>query len=186
MAIVELDKDASRRARRGDRALIAGLAVAIGTFMFAMWLSAPHPASQPVVAPRPSAAPQAEPITATVWSRDPSFALTNATAGAALAVIGTVLSLPPGVDNVDLFQLPERLTNENLSATLRNVVRIRGGAGLASVEGPAVITWTENGLQYWMISPTTSTADLITIADGLKDSGFRVTPFAIGRKVNIR
>lgn len=186
MAIVELDKVPSQRPRRGDRALIAGLGVAIGAFTFAMWLSAPHPIAQPTVAARPTAAQTALPQVVTVTTVSMSGVLvtpTNPTLFVPGGLIRGPLSLPTGVDNVDLFQIPDRLTNENLFWTLRSVVEIRGNAGLASVEGPAMITWTENGLQYWMVSPTRTTADLITIADGLKDE---VRMFPIGRKVNQR
>lgn len=64
--------------------------------------------------------------------------------------------------------MPDRLANEAAPRTLRGVVVIRGTPGAASVEGPAVISWTENGIAYWLASPTRSTAELIQIADDLK------------------
>jgi len=72
------------------------------------------------------------------------------------------------MDNVDLFLVPERITNENLIWTLRSIVRIRGGVGIASVEGPSIVTWTEKGFQYWMVSPTRTTDELIKIANDLR------------------
>jgi len=187
MAIVELDKDPSRRPRRGDGALITGLGVAIGAFAFAMWLSAPHPVAQPIAGAKPSAAQTALPQLVAVTTVSMSGVLVtpaNPTLFMPSGLNRGPLSLPAGVDNVDLFQIPDRLTNENLFWTLRSVVEIRGNAGLASVEGPAMITWTEDGFQYWMVSPTRTTGDLITIASGLKEDRVRVFP--IGRKVNIR
>lgn len=165
MAIIDLDGVASRRRRRGEPAVIVGLAGAIAVFALAIWVTAPHPptptATAPSVAPSVAAtsAMSAGPITITAISvSDPVV----------VGPAGRTLVLPPWASGVDLFELPDRLTNENLLWTLRNVVHIRGGTGLASAEGPSVITWTENGLQYWMVSPTRSTADLVEIADGLR------------------
>lgn len=182
MAIVELDRDPFRRPHHGDRALIVGLGVAIGAFMFAMWLTAPHPAAQPIVAARPSAAPTplVQPVTTTM---SPSGMLVAPSGQTFVLAAPRALELPAGLASVDLFLIPVRLTNENLYFTLRDAVWIRGRQGLASAEGPAIITWTEGDFQYWMVSPTKSTADLIRIADLLKDE---VPAFQIGRKVNIR
>ena len=78
------------------------------------------------------------------------------------------LQLPRAYLNVDLAAMPDRLANEAAPWTLRSVVVIRGTPGVASVEGPAVISWTENGIAYWLASPTRSTTELIRIADDLK------------------
>lgn len=187
MAIVDLDNVPSRRRRRGDPVAIGGLAGAILAFALAMWMTAPHPA--PPVAARPTASPSivqgtatsGGPITTTALTvtGDPVSVLLNPGTAVAVTVIppgGPIIGLqttrtlvlPPWANGVDLFQVPDRLTNENLIWTLRNVVHIRGGTGLSSVEGPAVITWTENGFQYWMVSPTRSTDELVDIANGLK------------------
>ena len=48
------------------------------------------------------------------------------------------------------------------------VVTVRGVPGVASVEGPAVVAWTERGIAYWLQSPTRSTEELIAIADELR------------------
>ena len=168
MAIVDLDKGTSPQPQRSDRALIVGLGGAILIFAAAMWLSAPHPAA--------TATP------ATINAQSPTAATTGAVSrsGNALAPVSlpsavrTVdpsarpLMLPLNLDNVDLFLVPERITNENLIWTLRSIVRIRGGVGIASVEGPSIVTWTEKGFQYWMISSTRTTDDLIKIADALR------------------
>jgi hypothetical protein len=165
LAIVDLDKGTSRQPQRSDRALIVGLGAAIFVFATAIWLSAPHPAATATAAARSFAAiPRSAiaqgggtlaPVTlpGTVHTADPS---------------ARPLVLPADLDNVDLFLVPERITNENLIWTLRSIVRIRGGVGLASIEGPSIVTWTEKGFQYWMISSTRTTDDLIKIADDLR------------------
>jgi len=78
------------------------------------------------------------------------------------------LELPPGHATVDLAALPERLANEQIPASLRRVVTVRGSEGVASVEGPAQLMWTEGGIVYWLRSSDASTADLIRIADELR------------------
>jgi hypothetical protein len=78
------------------------------------------------------------------------------------------LQLPGAYANVDLAAMPDRLANEAAPWTLRSVVVIRGTPGVASVEGPAVISWTENGIAYSLASPTRSTTELIQIANDLK------------------
>lgn len=161
MAIVDLDSGPSRRPRARDRALIGGLGGAIAAFAAAMWLGAPHPYAPAVVTP-PSMPSDVPPQAASVT------ALGQGTVIYAPNGIDRVLVLPAGTTGVDLFLLPERLTNENLFWTIRSVVSIRGGVGLASVEGPAIVTWTEKGFQYWMVSPSRTTDELIKVADDLR------------------
>ena len=165
MAIVDLDKGTPRQTQRGDRALIAVLGGAILIFTAAIWLSAPHPAATAAIVAQSSTA---APIAASSRS---SIALAPASRGSAVRTLdpsARPLMLPLNLDNVDLFLVPERITNENLIWTLRSIVRIRGGVGLASIEGPSIVTWTERGFQYWMISSTRTTDDLIKIADDLR------------------
>ena len=78
------------------------------------------------------------------------------------------LRLPQGYINVDLGAMPDRLANEAAPWSLRGVITVRGRPGIGSVEGPAVITWTENGIAYWLASPTGTTDDLIQIANELR------------------
>lgn len=144
MAIVDLDKGTSQQPGRRDEVFIVGLGAAILSFAAAIWLSAPRPTTLVLV---PATPPSAH-----------TTALPSA----------RLLTLPANMDNVDLFLVPERITNENLIWTLRNIVRIRGGVGIASVEGPSIVTWTERGFQYWMVSPTRTTEELIKIADDLQ------------------
>jgi hypothetical protein len=164
LAIVDLDKGTSRQPRGSDRALIVGLGAAIFVFATAIWLSAPHPAATATAVVPSSAA-----IAGGAISRTGSVPLPAAPPSAVRGVDPSArpLVLPANLDNVDLFLVPERITNENLIWTLRSIVRIRGGVGLASIEGPSIVTWTEKGFQYWMISSTRTTDDLIKIADDL-------------------
>ena len=163
MAIVDLDKVTSRQPGRSDRALIVGLGGAILIFAAAMWLNAPHPATASATAPQPSSD-----ISITTTSRSGAVVTTPASPGQTARASARPLVLPANLENVDLFLDPERITNENLIWTLRSVVGIRGGVGLASIEGPSIVTWTEKGFQYWMISSTRTTDDLIKIADALR------------------
>ena len=180
MAIVELDSGASRRPRRGDRALIAGLSGAIAALSLAFWVSAPHPAPAAAsFAPSASVASGANATAVPIFPRLPPVpgvppqAASVSGLGQSTTIYGRsgidrALALPAGTTGVDLFLLPDRLTNENLIWTIRRVVRIRGGVGLASVEGPAIVTWTEKGFQYWIVSPTRTTDELIKLADDLR------------------
>jgi hypothetical protein len=154
-----------RQPERHDRALIVGLGGAIIVFAAAIWLSAPHPTTSSASFPQPSVAGSASAIAGS------TIVLVPAAPPSAIASSYPAprpLALPPNLDNVDLFLIPERITNENLIWTLRSIVRIRGSVGIASIEAPSIITWTEKGFQYWMISSTRTTDDLITIADDLR------------------
>ena len=180
MAIVDLDSGPRRPRRRGERAVIGALGGAIGVLALAFWLNGPQPVQRtPVVAP--SAQPTAIVVSATttngvvtVYSPDGRTVISRIDVSSLPNVaapgqpVARTLTLPPWANGVDLFELPDRLTNENLLWTLRNVVHIRGSTGLASIEGPAMITWTENGFQYWMVSPTRTTTELVEIANGLR------------------
>jgi hypothetical protein len=78
------------------------------------------------------------------------------------------LALPARMNDVDLSAIPDRLANEAAPSSWRRVVTVRGVPGVASAEGPAVVAWTENGIAYWLASPTRSTEELIQIADELR------------------
>jgi hypothetical protein len=165
LAIVDLDKGTSRQPQRRDGVLIVGLGGAILVFAAAIWLSAPHRATRSSTVPQSSAA-----VAASAISRS-SIVFVPATPPSAILPIyppARPLALPANLDSVDLFLIPERITNENLIWTLRSIVRIRGSVGIASVEAPSIITWTEKGFQYWMISSTRTTDELIKIADDLR------------------
>jgi hypothetical protein len=147
-AIVDLDREPGRPTRSThDRGVIAVLAAASAAFAVAVWLTSP-------------AAPPAAPVTF------PDVNVSSATVprGAILHP----LVLPPDAKNVDLGVLPERLANEAAPYEWRRVITVRGQPGVASVEGPAVISWSERGIVYWISSPTRSTDELIKIADEMR------------------
>ena len=128
----------------GDRIAVTALVAASAAFALAVWVVRPSPVA---------------PVAATLSTPD--------TSAVQRGVILHALRLPPGVASVDLEWMPERLTNEASPSSLRDVITVRGVPGLASVEAPAVISWTEAGLVYWLISPTRSTIELIRLADDL-------------------
>jgi hypothetical protein len=114
-----------------------------------------------------------------VWTRRPAVPAPRAmspaedvSATAMLAVPRGVvmrpLVLPARIDDVDLSAMPDRLANEAAPSSWRRVVTVRGVPGVAAVEGPAVVAWTENGIAYRLASPTRSTEELIKIADELR------------------
>ncbi len=78
------------------------------------------------------------------------------------------LAFRRAIPDVDLAALPDRLANEAAPATLTSVVRIRGTAGIASSEGPAVVWWTEGGFVYWLQSGSYTVDELTKLADELR------------------
>jgi hypothetical protein len=152
-AIVDLDRSrAAGQARPLDRVAIPVLLCAAAAFALAV-LGA-RPASRPAseLTDTPVAFPAMAPVSANVPR----------------GVILRPLQLPARYTGVDLAALPDRLANEAPLWTLRSVVVVRGTPGMASVEGPAMIAWTENGIAYSLRSPTRSTTELIAIADELR------------------
>jgi hypothetical protein len=138
--IVELERGPSP-GRRHDAPLIAALLIAASAFAVAVWTVPALTTS----APAPVAAVD--------------------TSAVQRSVVLHALQLPAGAADVDLEWMPERLTNEASPSSLRDVITVRGMPGVASVEAPAVISWSEAGVVYWLISPTRSTSELIKIAD---------------------
>ena len=146
--IVDLDRARGRSApSSADRGVIAALFVACVAFAVAVWLARPA---------TPIATPNAAPPDTLVSAYVPRGAVLHP------------LALPPDLRDVDLGLLPERLTNEAAPSEWRRVVTVRGHPGVASVEGPAAISWSEQGIVYWLSSPTRSTDELITIADDMR------------------
>jgi hypothetical protein len=147
--IVDLDRPMRREPKRPlDALAIIGLTSTTIAFAAAVWMG------------RPATAPVAS---LPAIDSEPSIS----SASVARGVLLTPLVLTPRPD-VELAFMPDRLANEAAPSTLRSVVVIRGSPGVASVEGPAVISWTENGIAYWMASPTRSIDDLIDIANQLR------------------
>jgi len=131
-----------------DQVLVAALLVACGLFAVAVWIAPPAT------------------TTASAGARTVDFAPSSA-----YVPRGTVLhplQLPQRIIGVDLAAMPDRLANEAAPSSWRRVVTVRGVPGVASVEGPAVVAWTERGIAYWLQSPTRSTEELIAIADELR------------------
>jgi hypothetical protein len=82
------------------------------------------------------------------------------------------LSLPPNTTGVLLSWIPDRLANEALPPLPFVPVRVRAVPGLA-VEGPRegdfrMLTWSERGNVYWLVSNHGDIADLVRLADSLR------------------
>jgi hypothetical protein len=90
------------------------------------------------------------------------------TAIATLGGAASPLVLPGEVADASLTFIPDRLANEPPAASLREPIAIRATTGLASVEGPATIAWTERGLSYRLESSSLAVADLVRIAASLR------------------
>lgn len=158
--IVDLDRPvAAGRARPADRAVIAALALAGALFALMVWLARPDGVPSSAVDPA-----MATPTERLALAR-PATRMTVISRADAVRDLGTVvLFVQP---DVVLSSIPDRLLNEAGPAALRAVIRVRGALGLASVEQPWVIMWTEDGITYWLTSPTHTTDELIRLADTL-------------------
>ena len=81
------------------------------------------------------------------------------------------LSLPPNTTDVLLSFIPDRLANEALPPLPFVPVRVRAGSGLAvEARRPGdlqMVTWTEGGRVYWLVSDRRDVADLLRLADSL-------------------
>ena len=82
------------------------------------------------------------------------------------------LCLPPNAAGVLLSWIPDRLANEALPPLPFVPVRVRTVSGLA-VAGPRqgdyrMLTWSERGNVYWLVSDHGNVADLVRLADSLR------------------
>ena len=82
------------------------------------------------------------------------------------------LCLPSNTTGVLLSWIPDRLANEALPPLPFVPVRVRSVSGLA-VEGPRqgdyrMLTWSERGNVYWLVSDHGNVADLVRLADLLR------------------
>jgi hypothetical protein len=82
------------------------------------------------------------------------------------------LSLPSNTSGVLLSWIPDRLANEALPPLPFVPVRVRAASGLA-VEGLRdgdfrMVTWSERGNVYWLVSDQGDVADLVRLADSLR------------------
>lgn len=100
----------------------------------------------------------------------PQLTSTPTPTGALIAprTLVSALALPLGVTDVELSAFPDWLANESPPASLRAAVAIRGTTGIASVEGVAVVNWTEAGVSYHLVSTERSVAQLVTLASTLR------------------
>jgi hypothetical protein len=82
------------------------------------------------------------------------------------------LSLPPNTTDVLLSFIPDRLANEALPALPFVPVKVRAVSGLAvEARRPGdyqMVTWTEGGNAYWLVSDRRDLADLLRLADSLR------------------
>ena len=82
------------------------------------------------------------------------------------------LSLPPNTTDVLLSFIPDRLANEAWPALAFVPVRVRAVSGLAvEARRPGdyqMVTWTEGGNAYWLVSDRREIADLLRVADSLR------------------
>ena len=166
-AIVDLDSngeispgDLRTAPRAHDRGLIAGLCVACAAFALAVWLARPAGPVGPAATDRvplvtTAQSVGADPSYTSVWDRTGQQRLYT-------------LALAPGARDVDLELLPERLANEAPPIEWRRVITVRGTQGVASDQGVQFISWSEDGILYWLSSASLTTDELIEIADDLR------------------
>lgn len=151
--IVDLDRSLPvSRARPADRLAIAALSAALLVFALAVALDrTPVGLAGPIIGSDPN-----------MWTPTEQRALTLVPPPVAR------LELPRDATDIVLSAMPDRFVNEPGDARLRAVIDVRGKQGVAAIELPATIMWTEQGITYWMTSPDRTTAELIAIADGLR------------------
>ena len=147
--IVDLDRRAQRERRRPQDGFALG-ALVFGCVAFAFLVMLTRPST--ILVSPPSGI---------------STALSNELP-VPRGVVLHPLQLPARFGNVDLAAMPDRLANEAPPSSLRSVIIVRGVPGVASADGPAVISWTEHGIAYRLVSPTRTTAELIAIAEQLQ------------------
>jgi hypothetical protein len=114
-----------------------------------------------VLWPAPPARPAARPVAS-------SAAVASVATGTLVGSTDPVLELPSGVLGVDLAAIPDRLLNDPPAARLRLAVSVRGTRGIASIDAPAEISWSEAGYWYWMRSSDLSISQLIDLAGALR------------------
>lgn len=89
-----------------------------------------------------------------------------------VVAVPATLSLPPNTTDVQLEVFPDWLANEQLPPAQYTVVRVRAASGLAvDAARPGdqrIVTWTERGTVYWLLSDRRDIADLVRLADSLR------------------
>jgi len=114
------------------------------------------------------------------WAILLAFVLCLAVGGALIPRDGPVataprvpeLILPTGLTDVVLFTFPDRLANEAPPPFLTTVVHVRSTEGLAYVPvhggDISMLTWTEHGTAYWLLSKNRDIFDLVRLANSLR------------------
>jgi hypothetical protein len=117
----------------------------------------------------PAATEATKPASMMIFSRDGTYVI--AAPADQWRPLGQ-LSLPPNTTGVLLSWIPDRLANEALPPLPFVPVRVRSVSGLA-VEGPRegdfrMLTWSELGNVYWLVSDHGDITDLVRLADSLR------------------
>ena len=108
-----------------------------------------------------------------ISSPDPGWMFTEASG----AWVGTApadgyLSLPPNTTDALLSSIPKRLASEALPPLQFVPIRIRAVSGLAvEARRPGdyqMVTWSEGGNVYWLVSDRWDVSDLLRLADSLR------------------
>ena len=157
--IVDLDDDvesAPGRDRRRALTLAFALCLAIG--------------SAGVGRDGPAATQATEPESMTIFGRDGTYVI--AAPPDQCGPLEHHLCLPSNTPGVLLSWIPDRLANEALPPLPFVPVRVRTVSGLA-VEGSRegdfrMLTWSERGNVYWLVSDHGDIADLVRLADSLR------------------
>jgi hypothetical protein len=114
------------------------------------------------------------------WAVLLAFALCLAVGGALIPRDGPAataprvpeLTLPAGLTDVVLFTFPDRLANEAPPPFLTTIVHVRSTEGLAYVPvhggDISMLTWTEHGTAYWLLSKNRDVFDLARLANSLR------------------
>ena len=89
-----------------------------------------------------------------------------------VVAVPATLSLPPNTTDVQLEVFPDWLANEQLPPAQYTPVRVRAVSGLAVEAGrpgdQRIVTWTELGTVYWLLSDRRDIPDLVRLADSLR------------------
>jgi len=118
----------------------------------------------------PAAIRETAPVSMTIFGRDGIHVI--AARPDQCGPVAQHLCLPPNAPGVLLSWIPDRLANEALPPLPFVPVRVRSVSGLA-VEGPRqgdyrMLTWSEHGNVYWLVSDHGNVADLVRLADSLR------------------
>lgn len=118
----------------------------------------------------PAATQATEPESMTIFDRDGTYVI--AAPPDQCGPLAHHLCLPSNTPGVLLSSIPDRLANEALPPLPFVPVRVRAMSGLA-VEGSRegdyrMLTWSELGNVYWLVSDHGDIADLVRLADSLR------------------